>query len=179
MKRVVLTIVICSALLAGCCADKSQSKWRIMIIKRKDFEKIFSELATENKKIWAIAKIKELHKDVIDIAVRLYELDFINFVKITNETIAASSEIKGTTNKKPISRMHHPTATGVEIIYHVGYKILDFFEINSSIKGNGSKMISAILTNLPYEWKLHVTMDWSGGFWKKMKEKYSDREWII
>ena len=150
-----------------------------MFIKRKDFEKIFSEFATENKKIWAISKVKELHKNIIDIAVRLFNLDFINFVKITNEIIAASSEIKGTNDKKPITTMEHPTAIGIEIIYHVDYKILDFFEINSPIRGNGSKMISAVLTNLPEEWELSVTMDWSDGFWEKMANKYSDREWII
>ena len=150
-----------------------------MFKKRKDFEKLFSEITTENKKIWAISKIKELHKDIIDIAVRLANLDFINYVKITNETIIASSEIRGTRDKKPIATMNHTTAVGVEIIYHCDYKILDFYEINSAIKGNGSKMISAILTNLPKDWKLYVTMDWSGGFWEKMEEKYSDREWII
>jgi hypothetical protein len=40
-------------------------------------------------------------------------------------------------------------------------------------------MISAILTDLPKDWKLAVVMDWSGGFWEKMEEKYSDREWIM
>jgi len=150
-----------------------------MLIKCRDFKKTFSEISTENKKIWAIGKIKELHKDVIDISVRLANLDFINYVKITNETIIASNEIKGTNNKNPISTMNHTTAVGVEILYHCDSKILHFYEINSPIKGNGDKMISAILTNLPKDWKLYVTMDWSGGFWKKMKEKYSDREWVI
>jgi hypothetical protein len=148
------------------------------LIKRKDFDKKFSELAGENKKIWAITKIKELNSEIIDIAIRLASLDFINYVRITNETISASNEVKGTRVREPITTMNHPTAIGIEIIYHLNYRVLDFSEINSPIKGNGSKLVSAILTDLPQDWKLAVVMDWSDGFWGKMEEKHSDREWI-
>ena len=149
-----------------------------MNTKRKDFNKIFSQLTTENKKIWAVSTVKELHNDIIDIAVRLLDLDFIHFVKITNQTITASSQIKETT-KQPIARMNHLTAIGIEILYHCDYKVLDFFETNSPVKGNGSKMVSAVLRNLPESWSLAVVMDWSDGFWEKIKEKHCDREWIL
>ena len=150
-----------------------------MNVKRKDFEKTFSAASIGGKKIWAITSVKELHKDILDVTVRLSNLDFINYVKITDGTIIASSDAKGNKNKKPITTMDHSTAIGVEIMYHSEYKILQFCEINSPIKGNGGKMISAVLTDLPKEWRLFVMMDWSGGFWKKMEEKYSDREWVI
>ena len=150
-----------------------------MLIKRKYFEKIFLEFATKNKKIGAIGTVKELHQDIIDIAVRLADLEFINYVRISNEAITASSEIKGTKIKIPISTMNHDTAIGIEIVYHTEYKSLDFFEINSPVKGNGSQMVSAVLTNLPKDWNLYVIMDWSNGFWKKMEEKHADREWNI
>jgi hypothetical protein len=149
------------------------------IIKRKEFEKVFLDFATKNKEIWAINKIKELSQDIFEIAIRLASLDFINYVRITGETLTASNQIKGTRIKEPITTMNHPTAIGIEIIYHLDYRVLDFNEINSTIKGHGSKMISAILTDLPKDWKLAVVMDWSGGFWEKMEEKYSDREWIM
>jgi hypothetical protein len=149
-----------------------------MLVKRKDFEKIFSEIATENKKIWAVSKVEELDKDIIDITIRLFGLDFINYVKITNETIIASSERKETGNKSLITTMNHPTAVGIEILYNCTHKYLSFYEINSPIKRNGSKMISAVLTNLPQSWILAILMDWSEGFWEKMVEKYSEREWI-
>ena len=150
-----------------------------MLIKRKYFEKTFLEFATKNKKIGAIGTVKELHQDIIDIAVRLADLEFINYVRISNEAITASSEIKGTKIKIPISTMNHDTAIGIEIVYHTEYKSLDFFEINSPVKGNGSQMVSAVLTNLPKDWNLYVIMDWSNGFWKKMEEKHADREWNI
>lgn len=149
------------------------------MVKRKDFDRFFSELTIKNKNIWAINRIKELSQDIIDIALRLASLDFINYVRITDETITASNEIKGTRIKEPITTMNHPTAIGIDIIYHLDYKVLDFNEINSPIKGNGSKMLSAVMTNLPKDWKAAVVMDWSGGFWEKMEEKYNDREWLI
>jgi len=149
-----------------------------MNVKRKDFEKKFSEFTTENKKIWAISKVEELNEDIIELAVRLSCLDFINYVKITNKAIIASSDRKETGNKNPITTMNHPTAVGIEILYDCNQKYLSFYEINSPIKGNGSKMISAVLTDLPHSWTLAVLMDWSEGFWDKIVEKYSEREWI-
>ena len=149
------------------------------MVKRKDFDKVFSEFAIGNKEIWAITKIKELPQDIIELAIRLASLDFINYVRITGETITASNQIKGTRIKEPITDMDHPTAIGIEIMYHLNYRILNFTEINSSVEGHGSKMITATLTDLPKDWKLAVLMDWSGGFWAKMAERYSDREWIL
>ncbi len=149
------------------------------LVKRKDFDRLFSELTIKNKKLWVINRIKELSQDIIDIAIRLASLDFINYVRITDEKITASNKVKGTRIKEPITTMNHPTAVGIDIIYHLDYKVLDFNEINSPIKGSGSKMLSAILTNLPNDWKVAVVMDWSGGFWDKMEEKYNDREWLI
>jgi hypothetical protein len=147
-------------------------------MKRKDFEKKFSEYTTENKKIWAVNKVKELDDDIIELAIRLGSLDFINYVKITNEAIVASSEIKETGHKYPIATPNHPTAVGIEILYDCNHKYLSFFEINSPIKGNGRKMVSAVLTNLPQSWILAVLMDWSEGFWDKIIKKYSEKEWI-
>lgn len=110
---------------------------------------------------------------------RLSSLDFIKYIRVTDQTIAASSEIKGTRVKEPVTELDHPTAISIEIIYHLTLKIIDFYEINSPIKGNGSKMVSAVLTDFPKDWKSAVVMDWSGGFWDKMKEKHCEIEWVM
>ena len=150
----------------------------VMRMKRKDFEKKFSECTTENTKIWAVKKVKELDEDIIELAIRLGGLDFINYVKITNEAIIASSEIKETGHKDPIATPNHPTAVGIEILYDCNHKSLSFFGINSPTKGNGRKMVSAVLTKLPQSWVLAVPMDWSEGFWDKIIKEYSEKEWI-
>jgi hypothetical protein len=41
--------------------------------------------------------------------------------------------------------MNYPTATGMEILYDLDYKTIDFYDINSPIKGNGGKMAATIL----------------------------------
>jgi len=33
-------------------------------------------------------------------------------------------------------------------------------------------MVSVVLTDFPKDWKAAVVMDWSTGFWEKMKEKH-------
>lgn len=150
------------------------SKW----IKRKEFEKIFTLINAKGKNIRVIHRVNELPSEIIDIALRLSSLDFINHIKITDQILSASNELKGKTNN-PLTTMNHETAIGIELIYHVNYKVIDFAEINSPIKGNGSKMVDAVLTNLPKGWQAAVVMDWSEGFWEKMEEKYNNIEWIL
>ena len=73
--------------------------------------------------------------------------------------------------------MDHPTAIGVMILYSEIHKYIDFSDINSPVKGCGSKMVEALLKDFPVDWKPYVTMDWSDGFWDKMKAKYSNFDW--
>jgi hypothetical protein len=41
-------------------------------------------------------------------------------------------------------------------------------------KGCGGKMADAVMKALPEDWNGLVVMDWSRGFWDKMKEKYNN-----
>ena len=124
----------------------SEKKKQIMSkrIKRKEFDSLFATKNAEGKNIWVIHRVKELPSEVIEMALRLSSLDFINHIRMTDQTISASSEIKGTRVKEPVAALDHPTAISIEILYHVTHKIIDFYEINSPIKGNGSKMVSAV-----------------------------------
>lgn len=148
-------------------------------MKRKDFDSLFATKNAEGKNIWVIHRVKELPSEVIEMALRLSTLDFIKHIRLTDQTIAASSEIKGIRVKEPVTELDHPTAISIEILYHSYFKAIDFFEINSPTKGNGSKMVNAVLTDFPKDWKAAVVMDWSGGFWKKMKKKHFEIEWFM
>jgi hypothetical protein len=141
------------------------------MLKRKEFEKLFLPFNESGKQIWAITKVKEL-------ALNLAALDFINYINISNEALAASSENYPKRPKVPITHMNHKTAVGVKILYSVSYRYINFFDINSPTKGNGSKMVDAILKGLPNDWQPTVVLDWSDGFWDRMKEKYEDLNWI-
>ncbi len=150
------------------------TKW----IKRKDFEKTFLPLTSKGKQIWVISRVKQLPYEIVEMTLRLADLDFIKYVRICDETIAASSENYPNRPKVPITNMNHETAIGVQILYSLSHKYINFFDINSPIKGNGSKMVDAILKDFPKDWQPAVVMDWSNGFWDRMKEKHNELDWI-
>jgi hypothetical protein len=39
-------------------------------------------------------------------------------------------------------------------------------------------MVDAVLKDFPAGWSPVVIMDWSDGFWDKMKEKYKHLDWM-
>lgn len=150
-------------------------KW----ILRKEFEKLFIPYHEKGTQIWVITRVKRLPTEIIEMAIRLADLEFIKYIRISDETLSASSENYPKRPKVPIPNMNHGTAVGVQILYSTAYKTIDFFDINSPIKGNGSKMVNAILKDFPSDWQPAVVMDWSNGFWDKMKEKYKNIEWLM
>lgn len=149
-------------------------KWLI----KKEFNSLFLPYSADGKQIWVITRIKQLPIEIVNMAINLAELDFIKYVRICDETLAASSENYPKRPKIPITLVNHETAIGIQILYSTKYRYVDFFDINSPIKGNGSKMTDAILQDFPKDWQPTVTMDWSEGFWDKMKDKYDYLEWM-
>ena len=147
-------------------------------INRKDFEKHFLSLNKCGEKVWVINRVKQLPTEIIKMAERLAELEFINYVRICDETLSASSESYPNRPKVPITYMNHETAIGIQVLYSTKHNYVDFFDINSPVKGNGSKMVEAILKNFPKDWQPTVVMDYSNGFWEKMEEKYKNLNWI-
>jgi hypothetical protein len=123
-------------------------------------------------KIRYVIKIKSAHPVVKNIAVNLAEIDIIKYIMISKDYIKASSEITTGRNKLPITKIDHPTAVGVSLILELDYKVIQFYEMNSPVKGYGSKMVDAVIRALPEDWSAAVVMDWSGGFWEKMREKH-------
>ena len=123
-------------------------------------------------KIRVIKKLKSIHPVVEHIARNLAEIDIIQYITISDDYIKASSEITTGRTKIPITKVDHPTAVGVSLIFELDYKVIQFYEMNSPVKGYGSKMVDAVIRALPEDWSAAVVMDWSGGFWEKMREKH-------
>lgn len=148
------------------------------MVKRKEFEKMFMPFNESGKQIWVISRVKELPFPIVKMALNLAGLDFINFINISDEALAASSQNYPNRPKVPITKVDHETAIGIQILYSLSYKYIDFFDINSPIKGNGSKMVEAIFKDFPTDWDASVVMDWSNGFWDKMAKKYNTIKWL-
>jgi hypothetical protein len=125
-----------------------------------------------SSKIRYIYRTKSFHPVVDNIAQNLAEIDIIKYITISKDYIRASSEITTGRSKIPITKVDHPTAVGVSLIFELDYNVIQFYEMNSPVKGYGSKMVDAVIQALPDDWSAVVVMDWSGGFWEKMREKY-------
>jgi len=129
--------------------------------------------AGKGKTIFVATNVKSIHPVVDRIVTSLCKIDLINYVRVTKEDIYASNEIKivGRT-KMPVSTPGHPSVIGVHLILDFIFDGIQFFEITSAVKGYGEKMVKAVVTAIPDDWKAAVVMDWSDGFWDRMSEKY-------
>jgi hypothetical protein len=130
-------------------------------MKRKEFEKEFLIYNENGKQVWVITKVKELPIEIVTMAKNLADLDFLKFIRISDESLSASSENYPNRPKVPVTHMNHDTAIGIQILYSTDYKTIDFFDINSPVKGKGSKMVDTILKDFPKDWQAAVVMDWS------------------
>jgi hypothetical protein len=142
-------------------------------IAKKEFETI-----ENGEKIWINTTTKLVPKIIYDISKRLAQIDLIKYVKISNDTILASSEIKGKRVLIPVIEQEHETAIGINLAFYLEHKMMDFCVINSPIKGYGSKMVDSVLTDFPDDWNATVIFDYSDGFWDKMKSIYDKINWV-
>jgi len=127
----------------------------------------------KEKSIFVATKVKSIHPVVDAIVKNLCEIDLIQYVRVSQEDVQASNEIKIKGRMKiPVSTTDHPSVVGVHLILDFAPNTIRFFEITSAVKGYGGKMVQAVMTALPDEWEACVVMDWSDGFWDKMAEKY-------
>lgn len=90
--------------------------------------------------------------------------------------ILASSEVTQGRIKIPITQPDHPTAVGLSLILDFASNSVQFYGINSTVKGYGRKMVDAVFKSLPENWNGVVVMDWSDGFWDKMLKSYKNLE---
>ena len=111
---------------------------------------------------------------MVDIVNNLAEIDPIKFIKISPDFLQASSEITENRLKNSITKPGHPTAIGISLIIDFVYNDIQFYEITSAIKVYGGKMVEAVLKDLLKDWRGVIVMDWSDGFWDKMKKKHKN-----
>jgi len=129
-----------------------------------------------NANIFVSNKIKTIHPVVEKITKNLSEIEVIKFIRIKPDFIQASSEVTDGRVKTPITKPGHPTAVGLSLIIDFAYNNVQFYEINSAVKGYGRKMVDAVFKSLPKNWNGVVVMDWSEGFWEKMLKNYKNLE---
>lgn len=133
--------------------------------------RISGDRAQGTAKVIISKRALPVHPIVKRVAENLGKIDLIQIVRVTPGFLQASSEICGA-RLSPVTRPGHPTAVGVSLILDEEHREIQFYEITSSVKGYGSRMVEAVLDALPKGWKAVVVMDWSGGFWETMRKRH-------
>lgn len=117
-------------------------------------------------------KIKTIHPVFLELAENLSDVPMLRFIKIYNDRLCASNLLSNDGKKAPLVETGRTDLVGVELLVDPAFKTVQFFSIVSFKKGNGRKIVAAVVGATPTDWSLAVVMDWSGGFWEKMKEEY-------
>jgi len=129
----------------------------------------------KDKSIFVATNVKSIHPVVDKIVANLCGIDLIQYVRVSQDYLQASNEIKVKGRiKVPVTTIGHPTAVGVYLVLDFPYDSIQFHEINSAVKGYGEKIVDAVMTAIPNNWEAAVVMDWSDGFWERMTEKYEN-----
>ncbi len=124
------------------------------------------------EKISKAKNVKKVHPIYKEISEELSKIDILEYVKIYNGRIKASNVLSENGKKEPITKIGEENIVGVEILIDIPNKIIQFFSITSSVQGYGEKIVCSVVNAIPHEWKIVVVMDWGGGFWQVMTERY-------
>ena len=71
------------------------------------------------------------------------------------------------------------TATGIDILYSLEYKGIEFFDICSPIDLNRNKMVKAVLSELPNDWDASSALGWHGDLWEEMEKEHKNVNWNL
>ncbi len=137
-----------------------------------------SNLSNKDTTIWKLKKVKAIDPIIDDAVKRLANLEIIKYVRVTDDSIQASNELKGNKRKLPATEPFHPSAVGIYLVYDFDYKYMTIMEINSAVRGWGEKLVRASVTGLPQDWEVALVFDWSSGFWEKMEQKFNHIRWM-
>ena len=137
---------------------------------RKDIVGYFEEIG---KNIYISEPLKHIGKLNFDITISLAKLTFLTYFRVKSEVVIASNEKNG---RVLIAEPGHKSAIGVHLLLDHNFHTLSFFEINSPKKGCGRLMVGAVMSSLPEDWTAVVAIDYSNGFWEKMKSRYRNLE---
>ena len=149
------------------------------LIKRKEFQKMFLPNNENGTQIWVITRVKGLPIEIIKMAISLAKLDFIKYIQLTDEGFQASNQNYPKRPKVPNVHSVDDTATGIDILYSLEYKGIEFFDICSPIDLNRNKMVKAVLSELPNDWDASSALGWHGDLWEEMEKEHKNVNWNL
>lgn len=131
------------------------------------------DLLIDGSRIFKASNVrKNIHPIYRELAASLSEIEALKYIKIYNERIRASNYLSTNKKKDPVVEIGGEDLVGVELLLDIPNKTIQFYSITSAVKGCGLKIVSAVVNATPDDWFIAIPMDWSGGFWERMVEKY-------
>jgi hypothetical protein len=127
---------------------------------------------TYKGKISTASNARNKHGIFLDLSEHLAAIDELNYVKIYKGRILASNALSDNGKKQPVTEVGKENIIGVELLVDASTKVVQFFSLTSSVRGCGQKIVCSVLEATPEDWTVVVVMDWSGGFWQVMSERY-------
>ena len=106
------------------------------------------------------------------LAISLTRIPDLRYIKIFPGRIVASNVLSDDGKKNPVVIIGDQDIVGVELLIDVPNEIVQFYALTSATKGSGQRIVDAVVSATPEDWFLAVLLDWSGGFWEKMAQKY-------
>ena len=125
-----------------------------------------------NDKILKASNVRKEHPIYRQIAEGVSTIDQLKYVKIYNGRILASNVLSDNGKKEPVINVGEENIIGVELLVDESSQVVQFYAITSSEKGCGAMIVKSIVNTVSDDWTLAVVMDWSGGFWEVMTERY-------
>jgi len=106
------------------------------------------------------------------LATGLVQIPELRYIKIFPERLTASNVLSDDGKNNPVVQVRGDGLVGVELVIDRSTQVVQFYAITSAIKGCGRQMVEAVIGATPEDWRLAVVLDWSGGFWQRMKQDY-------
>lgn len=126
----------------------------------------------DGNRVFKATNVRTVHPVSLALAEGLSSVESLRYIKIYNDRICASNQLSGDRKKEPITKVGQDGIIGVQLLIDPGNRVIQFYSLTSSEKGNGRRIVETVAQATPDDWTLAVAMDWSGGFWARMVAEF-------
>jgi hypothetical protein len=106
------------------------------------------------------------------LATALGAIPELRYIKVFPERLAASNVLSAEGKNNPVVQVGADDLVGVELLIDSESLVVQFYALTSAFRGCGRKIVAAVVSATPEDWRLAVPLDRSGGFWQRMTEDY-------
>lgn len=126
----------------------------------------------DGRRVFKATNVRSIHPVSLALAEGLSSVELLCYIKIYNDRICASNQLSDDRKKEPVTKVGQDGIIGVQLLIDSDNRVVQFYSLTSSEKGNGRRIVETVVQATPGDWMLAVAMDWSGGFWARMVAEF-------